>query len=77
MFTAGLQFHIEASANMVMDWISDEEGIDGAAIEAECAILSHRIEEQAERILSNFRQLIRGWYSTRRDVGNQPSIVSR
>ena len=72
----GLQFHIEASADMVRDWISGEEGIDGAAIGAECTILAHQIEEQAERILSNFRQLIQGWDSTRRDAGNQPSIVS-
>jgi GMP synthase (glutamine-hydrolysing) len=65
----GLQFHIEASGDMVMDWISGEQGIDGAAIQAECTILSHRIEAQAERILSNCRQLIQEWESTRRDAG--------
>jgi GMP synthase (glutamine-hydrolysing) len=54
----GLQFHIEASSDMVLDWIKGEMEIDAAAIEADCLSLSSRIERQASMILLNFRHII-------------------
>lgn len=65
----GLQFHMEASANMVIDWIAGEEGIDAAAIETDCLILSHYIERQAGKILANFLSIIEKSEKIKRTAG--------
>jgi len=43
---------------MVMDWIGDEEGIDGATIRAESLKVAGHIEKQAEKILFNLKRLL-------------------
>jgi hypothetical protein len=44
--------------SMVMDWIGDEEGIDGATIRAESLKVAGHIEKQAEKILFNLKRLL-------------------
>jgi GMP synthase (glutamine-hydrolysing) len=53
----GLQFHVEASLDMVEAWMKDEECIDVEKILRQGGIVRETLEEQAAAIFNNFRRL--------------------
>jgi GMP synthase (glutamine-hydrolysing) len=53
----GLQFHVEASLDMVEAWMRDEESIDVANILRQGAMVRETLEKQAAALFYNFRRL--------------------
>ena len=54
----GLQFHIEATTDMVRQWLENEAGIDRARIESDTAILAPACTRESEKIILNFMRLV-------------------
>jgi len=53
----GLQFHVEASLDMVKDWMKDEKSGDAETILRQGNIVKDAMEQQAEALFNNFRRL--------------------
>jgi GMP synthase-like glutamine amidotransferase len=55
----GFQFHIEATADMVRQWLQNEPGIDWARIEHDTATLATACAQESEKIILNFMRLVK------------------
>jgi GMP synthase (glutamine-hydrolysing) len=53
----GLQFHVEASLDMIEDWMKDEKSIDAETVLRQGNIVKEALEQQAETLFNNFRRL--------------------
>jgi GMP synthase (glutamine-hydrolysing) len=54
----GLQFHVEASQEMVEAWMRGETSVDSQGIMKQGLALSQTVEVQATAIFSNFKRLV-------------------
>jgi GMP synthase (glutamine-hydrolysing) len=53
----GLQFHVEASLDVIEDWMKDEKSIDVQNILRQGGIVKESLDDQAATIFNNFRRL--------------------
>jgi hypothetical protein len=76
-----LQFHIEVTPEIVRDWLSQEQGIDFAAITVESGKIYHSYRERAGkfyRLFSEMRNLVcLHWPCPRRRQTGLKSVHSR
>ncbi len=54
----GLQFHIEATPEMVEAWMRDERGIDVARIIRDGKKIVERFADQGKRVITNFKRIV-------------------
>ena len=53
----GLQFHVEASLDMIETWMKDEKSVDAERILRQGGIVREALEGQAATLFNNFRRL--------------------